>query len=426
MKTPLPLLLVPIAVLAAPAPRAFEADVARPGTFQTSAYRGETLAIEAHLVSGRAPFHVPPSASASMLVSTNGVGWWPWPASVTTGGVIRATWLPEYDSYRVFLAVSESGTNVNYGANMLLRLLGSPGASPNELPLPTHVLDFSKISVTNAPWATYTAGDNITISNGVISATGGGGGTVAEETDPVFAEWVQTNALPHISEDDIETIVADATASVARYDEIGGLSANFALAATNYLRAGAWYQPDRVMVWGEDAYGDGEGTTALYFPTDTWGTFAVREDLAPYATRAWTLSTYGGTNAWMAVKGPLLGIYSCTNSAAGTNTLWESSSAMGGELAGVALRATNNTTRIAALERRPDITSWGDYAPDGTPNPDAEAMVSASAKSQWEKEAAFPSATKTSRTVWAPPMAMFVQTLPHTTVLVMARPSPAA
>ena len=145
------------AACASAVPRVFEADVARPGTHQDSAYHGESLAIEAHLKSGRVPFRVPSGASATMLVSTNGVNWWSWPASVSTDGVVRATWVPAYDcgadSYRIFLGVSESGTNVNYGANMLLRLLGSPGETPNALPLPVQVLDFARISYTNEPWS---------------------------------------------------------------------------------------------------------------------------------------------------------------------------------------------------------------------------------------------------------------------------------
>ncbi|MBR3086328.1 MAG: hypothetical protein IKH04_07990, partial [Kiritimatiellae bacterium] len=53
---------------------------------------------------------------------------------------------------RIFLAVSESGTNVNYGANCAMRLLGSPGAVPNVLPLPAATIDFASVRALNAPW----------------------------------------------------------------------------------------------------------------------------------------------------------------------------------------------------------------------------------------------------------------------------------
>ena len=362
--------------LAAPVPRPFEADVARPGTFQTSAYRGETLAIEAQLTDGRRPFAIPAGASAEMLVSTNGTDWWGYPATVTTGGLIRATWTPDMDcgadAYRIFLGVSEGGTNINYGANLLLRMLGSPGAVPNELPLPMRVLDFSQIVITNAPWTTYTAGDNITITNGVISATGGGG-TLTEETDPVFGEWARTNALPHVTTNDVRAIVAaqPRLVEVEISDGYDWHQTNATIHSSGLIRWELFNDPELEQPAAQPVL----EIEALAHEDAFYSLYADRDALAHYATRSWILASYGGTNTWISIDGDLLGIYTCTNAATGTNTLWESSAAMGGQLSDVALRATNNTTRITALESRPDLTSWGDYAPDGTPNPDAEAVL---------------------------------------------------
>ena len=119
------------AALRAGVPRRWKADVAEAGTYQTSFYRGETIDISAQLTLDGRPFAVPAGASASMFVSTNDLrDVWVWPATVTTGGLIRATWLPEYDpgasAVRGFLRVDVAGTNVNYHANFLFRLLGSP------------------------------------------------------------------------------------------------------------------------------------------------------------------------------------------------------------------------------------------------------------------------------------------------------------
>ena len=107
-------------------------------------------------------------------------------------------------------------------------------------------------------------GDGLALTNGAIVATAQGGGGLT------------TN--------DVEAIVA-ADASLARYDSNGGLNAYETLAATNSARAAAWFQPDRIMVWGEGEYGDGEGSTAIYFPRNTWGTMAVREDIAAATSR---------------------------------------------------------------------------------------------------------------------------------------------
>ena len=334
------LLVAALTASATPIPRVFKASVTEPGTHQDSAYHGESLAIEAHLVDGRAPFPVPVGASAMMYVSTNSVNWWTWPASVSTDGVIRATWVPAYDcgadSYRIFLGVSESGTNVNYGANMLLRLLGSPGETPNALPLPVNVIDFARISYTNEPWATssgLTTNDVRAIveadagpTNRIVRADGDGNVHVAG----IFAGEEGTGTGGFAGRFD------------GTVDVYGGM----------YVFGEAYLNDEQVAVEGDIVAASAE-------------------------TRRWTASIYGEPNSWMEVSGDTLGVYCITNLPSGptTNTIWKSSSAIGGSLAVVAERATSNTTRITALERRPDLTSWGDYAPDGSPNPDAEAMV---------------------------------------------------
>lgn len=182
-----PAILVPALCMAlaamAQVPRDFSADVTRPAVWQTSAWRGETLALTARLVDGRRrPFPVPEGASASILWSTNGVDWFqPRPASVTTNGIVTATWTPDMDcgaaSYRVFLGVAEDGTNICYGANMLLRMLGSPGAAPSAAPFP--------VEFEAEAWAWATPGDvsNI-VTRAYVEALGISGGGLAEETDP--------------------------------------------------------------------------------------------------------------------------------------------------------------------------------------------------------------------------------------------------
>ena len=420
---------------AAPVPRVFEADVSHPGTHQDSAYHGESLALEAHLVANHAPFRVPAGASAMMLVSTNSICWWSWPASVTTDGVIRATWIPACDvgadSYRIFLGVSESGTNVNYGANMLLRLLGSPGETPNALPLPVKVLDFARISYTNEPWSVSSG----LTTNDVRQLIG------EAANNPYIPDWggFITNRLGFVGFPEgypyVDLAYTNGTGGLLKrmvvtpdkimvYDGSGSNYYSFPRVAGNanlnqtialrsdlsgYLASSGdqeltgtlevRYPGSRPnLVGGDSVLIDNSSITIGKPNTSTTyangsisydgseialpgssGTLALDSDLAAASaeTRRWTMSAYGDTNNWIAIEGKTLGFYSKTNSPSGptTNTLWESSSALGGELAGVAIRATNNTTRIAALEQRPDLTSWGDYAPDGSPNPDAEAVL---------------------------------------------------
>lgn len=435
--------LAALAVSAA-VPRRWEADVAEAGTYQTSFYRGETVDISAQLMLGGRPFAVPAGASASMAVTTNDLrDVWVWPATVTTGGLIRATWLPEYDpgasAVRGFLRVDVAGTNVNYHANFLFRLLGSPGTVPNELPMPVRVLDFSRITWTNEPWSAVaslttndvrsligTAANNpfipdwggfITNRMGYvgfpeghplvdIAHTNGTGGTTSRLVampDKIYhSDGTNSNYyhFPHVAGNGnlhqtiaLQSDIPDTsgflrttgdqelagTLTILRQTRAGG---GTILGASSVTIDNEGLSVEKADAVGNTTYGRTaitRGSSVTIALPESSGTLALDSDIAAASaeTRRWTMSAYGDTNNWIAIEGNTLGFYSKTNSPSGptTNTLWESSSALGGELVGVAIRATNNTTRIAALEQRPDLTSWGDYAPDGSPNPDAEAVL---------------------------------------------------
>ena len=178
-------------------PCKWTADLARVTPADWDCLRGETVELMPSFVSGRDVRDLSGVESATLWWQTNGMGaaYWSAPASVDTNSRphrLVARWTPEMDcgaaAYRYFVgAAAPSGTQ--YRAHGTIRMRGAPGDLPNALPLPVKVIDFADVSVTNAPWALpYTAGDNIVITNGVISSTGGGGGGggIAEETDPVW------------------------------------------------------------------------------------------------------------------------------------------------------------------------------------------------------------------------------------------------
>lgn len=151
-----------------------ETSRATPATFE--AYQGETLALEASLQSYGKPLEAP--LNYSLYWQTNGMGstYWsvPCPSSATTTNVLFAIWSPTNDVgakvYNCF--IGQPGTI--YHAAFQLRLRPSPGATPNELPLPQKVIDFAKVTVLNPPW----------------SGGGGGGG-------------VDTNAVREIAREEI-------------------------------------------------------------------------------------------------------------------------------------------------------------------------------------------------------------------------------
>ena len=137
-----------------------ETSRAVPATFE--AYQGETLELEAALQSYGKPLEAP--ANYALYWQTNGMGsaWWEAPVSSAPSptNVLRATWLPAYDvgakAYTCFIGAP--GTI--YHAAFQLRLRPSPGATPNELPLPAKTIDFATVTIEHAdaaPWASTNA-----------------------------------------------------------------------------------------------------------------------------------------------------------------------------------------------------------------------------------------------------------------------------
>lgn len=119
-----------------------------------SLYQGETATFEPTFrVNGAPATNV---AVEAVYYQTNGMGraWWRLDGN---------TFAPSNDcgaaSYRFFVAASDQGGKV-YRANGTLRMLPSPGFSPNEIELPVARLDFADVAVANAPYYTKTETDS--------------------------------------------------------------------------------------------------------------------------------------------------------------------------------------------------------------------------------------------------------------------------
>ena len=126
-----------------------ETSRAQPATFDE--FAGATYDLEATLQSYGKPLEV--VGDPHLYWQTNGMGsaYWSAPATVS-GNVFRATWTPACDvganAYNCFIGITGS----IYHAAFQLRLRASPGAVPNELPLPQKVIDFAQVEVRNPPW----------------------------------------------------------------------------------------------------------------------------------------------------------------------------------------------------------------------------------------------------------------------------------
>lgn len=121
-------------------PLAWTVETSRAQVAQFEAYRGETLDFEATMKSYGSPLATP--AQPSLYWQTNGMGaaWWTAPATAS-GNVLRATWSPTNDCGGTVYNCFIGGPDATYRAAFRLRMLPSPGYTPNHLKLPTVTYD---------------------------------------------------------------------------------------------------------------------------------------------------------------------------------------------------------------------------------------------------------------------------------------------
>lgn len=121
-------------------PLAWTVETSRAQVAQFEAYRGETLDLEATMKSYGSPLATP--AQPSLYWQTNGMGaaWWTTPATAS-GNVLRATWSPTNDCGGTVYNCFIGGPDSTYRAAFRLRMLPSPGFTPNHLKLPTVTYD---------------------------------------------------------------------------------------------------------------------------------------------------------------------------------------------------------------------------------------------------------------------------------------------
>lgn len=166
-----------------PVPIRWTVETSRAQVAQFDAYRGETLDLEATMKSYGSPLAAP--VQPSLYWQTNGMGaaWWTSPATAS-GNVLRATWSPTNDCggtvYNCF--IGQAGGN--YRAAFRLRMLPSPGYTPNHLPLPT----------------------------------------VTGESDPVFSAWLATNELfsACVGTNAVKDLITSATNGLATAADLAG------------------------------------------------------------------------------------------------------------------------------------------------------------------------------------------------------------
>ena len=130
----------PLQIPPPPVPLRWTVETSRAQVAQFEAYRGETLLLEAEMQSYGKPFSE--VLRPSLYWQTNGMGnaWWKAPATFE-GNVCRAFWSPTNDCGGTVYNCFIGGPDATYRAAFRLRMLPSPGYTPNHLKLPTVTYD---------------------------------------------------------------------------------------------------------------------------------------------------------------------------------------------------------------------------------------------------------------------------------------------
>ena len=215
--------------LPAAVPLRWTVETSRAQVAQFEAYRGETLDLEATMKSYGSPLATP--VQPSLYWQTNGMGaaWWTAPATAS-GNVLRATWSPTNDCGGTVYNCFIGGPGATYRAAFRLRMLPSPGFTPNHIPLPT----------------------------------------VKAESDPVFSAWLATNEFSSAGVDTnaVLGLITSAT------NELEGVGTD-----RQIIRGSNQYGPWDITVFNaqtaQTAQGDSDGRPII----DTYAEKMVVNDL---------------------------------------------------------------------------------------------------------------------------------------------------
>ena len=144
--------LLTLLIAAVPLKWTVETTKVQPAQFEV--VHGESIALEATLQSGGKPLDLT-GQTAHLYWQTNGMAeaWWVGSATVTSNR-LSAVFLPEMNPGAASVTGFIGVPGEIYRAAFQLRFRHGPGAIPNEIEPPVRTLDFARVTVTNAPWAT--------------------------------------------------------------------------------------------------------------------------------------------------------------------------------------------------------------------------------------------------------------------------------
>ncbi len=175
-----PFVLFVLSVLSVPFSHAltdaWSVDVTQHTSVQRTYKQGESVSMQIFLRNGLAPLDLT-GAEARWYWYTNATAnvWWTNSVTISApkAGLMQSTWTPSMDTgapmYYYWIGVWQAGsTSPLWRVTGNIRMLASPGFTPNALPMPVRTLDFAGITVSGAPWVS--AADWASGSNALASA----------------------------------------------------------------------------------------------------------------------------------------------------------------------------------------------------------------------------------------------------------------
>lgn len=293
--------------------------------------RGESIDMRITLRDGLKPLDLT-GASARWYWYTNAVDnlWWTNSAEILTpkAGLVSAQWTPAMDTgasiYAYWVGLWMPGsTSPLWRVTGSIRLLPSPGFTPNALPLPVRTLDFAAIAITNAPW--------------VISADFESG---LQNVEANMTSRLSTNRTDKLYSPE-GTQWIDGTGGVWRVSTVTNTSEVIFTFADN-ARLNGVHPPDAVIPWS-DSFIDVGGILFIF-----------------NSTGATALHPSGDS---MSAVEPLINkTLTNNNGASGTGTVTHAIYNVTSRVDGVAFRSDLAAVEAALASNRHDRI----YSPDGT------------------------------------------------------------
>ena len=241
----------------------------RSAAYQAERRHGDALALKASLVYNGQPLAY--SGPARLYAQTNGMGatWWDLAPCTVSSNNLQATWLPSFDTGADVVDLFLGGPS-NYQAAARIRFLPSPGAVPNSLPLPVPVLDFAKVVVTNAPFATF---DDLSAATDEVLQS------ALRADAQSLSQFASTGSVARAFSYGTPTRWTDATGCV--WEVVTGAYADWHI-STNGI-------PFKTVVWDDSLWGDGD--TLMSYSAGDWyfsgpwidGSYEGPEDILSFA-----------------------------------------------------------------------------------------------------------------------------------------------